>query len=1318
MKYYLTTIHPLSSRFIWSLLVVVSLSFIPSLSQAQDCDLACIGTLEAPSQVVLNQDCEINVTTDMVVQDLASCPGPKLLIVRDSLSNFIAEGIDLASFSGALYINRRLSVEITDQATGTICVAFIRIADNTAPTISSCPAVTVNCLDNTHPDVIGYPLVADNCDPELNFDFIDNFTIRDCLTDTAGVILRDWTISDDFGMEVSCTQTINIIRASSMDVTFPQNMTLSCDNPDADPAITGIPQLNGTTLMHGDLCGLSVGMADDTILICNTYMYRIERTWTVIEECTDFFEEVMQVILISDDEGPVMTCPNSASLVFSSNPGDCGATIALPTILATDNCSSIISYSLTSSYGATDFSAVSGVLPGMYTVQYQAVDECGNMSTCMADITVVDDVAPVAVCDDQMIISIPSGGYALLAAISIDEGSSDNCASPVFFKTKREDAASCDLANGDDSTQEGYQEWYDDRAIFCCEDVENGSVTVTLRVYETDPGVGPVDPNRETGNGDLVGHYTDCQSIISLYDATGPTFLSCPPSFTIECNDEQEFLEIYGSPLVSDNCGFTLDSTFTTSLSDCDVGTIVRTWTATDAYGSSSQCTQNISVQNNQALTENDIDWPEDYIFYECGSSTDIEDLPTAYQEPSINWDGCGSLAINHTDQAFNIVPGACYKVLRTWTVIDWCRFNTENPNGNEGRFVYVQEIKVLDTTDPEITCPDPVTVNVGVDCATAVVTLNLPTAEDCSTQINFTNNSTYAYNGGANASGVYPVGTTTVQFYANDGCTNNTSCTTTVTVSDTEAPNVACIVGLTATLMPTPDGGTMASIIAGSFIASSDDNCTPNEFLKFTINRPNDGTTGLPSATEVFFDCFDAGTEAVVQVWVQDLEGNHNYCTTVVTVQDPGNNCLGLTGEGMIAGGVLTENGQDVESVMINISGTDSDMIYTGIDGGFMFDDLSLGDDYSVVAQNNDNPLNGVTTFDLILIGKHILGTSFLNSPYKIIAADIDKSGHISTLDIIKLRKMILNIENEFPNGNTSWRFLDASYVFPDATNPFLGYFPEIYNINDLDGSEMHADFIGIKVGDVNGSATANSFSGGGVQDRSNELPLVLEVPNKTVEAGETIDIVFQANYMNEWMGYQFTLEYDPNAIEIEEILSGDLPNVYQEENFHLFSKESGLMTVIWNEYGESGHSGKSTLFTLQCTAKISGEIKDLVYLSSRLTKAEAYTQEGVASQVMLEFVDAEALETPVSTFELFQNRPNPWSNETIIPFQLDPGGAASLSVYDMAGKLVYQVANNYSEGYHEINISREDLPVIGLFYYTLESGAQKATRKMVLMD
>ena len=89
-----------------------------------------------------------------------------------------------------------------------------------------------------------------------------------------------------------------------------------------------------------------------------------------------------------------------------------------------------------------------------------------------------------------------------------------------------------------------------------------------------------------------------------------------------------------------------------------------------------------------------------------------------------------------------------------------------------------------------------------------------------------------------------------------------------------------------------------------------------------------------------------------------------------------------------------------------------------------------------------DDNPLNGVSTYDLVLISKHILGLAPLNSPYKMIAADANKNNSITTTDIVEFRKLILGIYNELPN-NTSWRFVDAEYAFPNPANPFQTYVP-----------------------------------------------------------------------------------------------------------------------------------------------------------------------------------------------------------------------------------------------------------------------------------
>ena len=166
---------------------------------------------------------------------------------------------------------------------------------------------------------------------------------------------------------------------------------------------------------------------------------------------------------------------------------------------------------------------------------------------------------------------------------------------------------------------------------------------------------------------------------------------------------------------------------------------------------------------------------------------------------------------------------------------------------------------------------------------------------------------------------------------------------------------------------------------------------------------------------------------------------------------------------------------------------------------GGFAFDNLPEQQNYIIRPEKDIDPLNGVTTFDLLMISKHILGTGTLDSPYKMIAADVNRSGTITTFDIVELRKLILYIDTAFQN-NTSWRFIDADYVFPDSVNPFSHVFPETYAVNGL-VQDVEKDFVAVKVGDVNSSARLQiPVSGSARQHPKTQL---IELVDQSMVAG-----------------------------------------------------------------------------------------------------------------------------------------------------------------------------------------------------------------------
>lgn len=85
---------------------------------------------------------------------------------------------------------------------------------------------------------------------------------------------------------------------------------------------------------------------------------------------------------------------------------------------------------------------------------------------------------------------------------------------------------------------------------------------------------------------------------------------------------------------------------------------------------------------------------------------------------------------------------------------------------------------------------------------------------------------------------------------------------------------------------------------------------------------------------------------------------------------------------------------------------------------------------------------------------------------------------------------------------------------------------------------------------------------------------------------------------------------------------------------------------------------------------------------------------------------------------YELYQNRPNPFADETIVAFLMPQSGTARLTVFDATGKLIYQYEAAFESGYNEVTIGKNELPVSGVLYYQLEAGAWKDTKKMILLD
>jgi hypothetical protein len=314
-------------------------------------------------------------------------------------------------------------------------------------------------------------------------------------------------------------------------------------------------------------------------------------------------------------------------------------------------------------------------------------------------------------------------------------------------------------------------------------------------------------------------------------------------------------------------------------------------------------------------------------------------------------------------------------------------------------------------------------------------------------------------------------------------------------------------------------------------------------------------------------------------------------------------------------------------------------------------------------------------------------------------IAADANKSNSITTFDIVELRKLILGINSVLPN-NTSWRFVDKSQVFANPSNPFAEVIKENISVGTAMSNLTDEDFVGVKIGDVNNTAVANSLM---VSDDRSVGTLLFDVNDRDLKAGEEFEVAFTASEKTQ--GYQMTLNL--NGLEVAEIVGSD--NV-TANNFGVFTAPAGASAKEGDALTVSIDGAES--FTVKFRAAKAGKLSEMMNVSSRITKAEGYSVTDGRLDVALRF-DGKTIAGV--GFELYQNQPNPFVNKTFVGFHLPEAATATLTVYDETGRAVFTQKGDFAKGYNAISLDRALLNTTGLLYYTLETATDSATKKMI---
>jgi len=1242
------------------------------------------------------------------------------------------------------------------------CAQVITVTDSQPPTLAGVPDVTVQC-DEVPP--LGSPTVSDNCDPNPTMSYLGEDIVDGQCPDSY-VILRSWALGDNCGNSTVFVQTITVQDTEAPVWTnVPADVTVECDDIPgvANPTATDVCD-NDVTIAYGGETRADGECGD---------LYTLTRTWTATDNC--FNSTVLtQTITVQDTTAPTWESALPADITV-----ECGQVPQPETLIAEDNCDDNVEVE----FGET---SAEGTCPVrlILTRTWVAYDNCSNSTVHTQTITVTDTTPPVADCVD-ITVELDQNGTATVGDDVVDGGSSDNCGAVQYalsqtafdcddlgsFTVQLTVTDGCGLTASCSATVTVDENippvWTTqpnelDRTVECG-DAAGLAAAQSLAPVATDNCDDDLVPVKTEGNFSPstncppVGTYTNSWTvtdasgntstvftqIITIADTTKPV-LTCPANLTLECDDEEKALAIttwLASATATDACAGALSvgndydgDSIPPLACDLSQGLTVH-FSVSDNCGNSAACSASIHVLDTEGPTINgDCDLISQYgnninaavyivgtsIGAECPEEADVNLV--AGQEISHDYEitvggvvvpgilGCLSdnctAPENLIARVVSVVKegDACIAEFEIrMVVLDAC--------GNQSADTIRYLIEVADNTAPTFTAPADVTVYVDDNCSADLSGTGNVTDENDNCQVNLEAVPSDVIVSIQGSSTEYVIERT---WTLTDGCGNSTIQVQYITVLDTIKPDFGC----PSSVEVAPNSAGCTYVVDGNHLDPDDptDNCG-TIVISYDLSGATD-STGTGSLDGM---AFNEGTTTVVWT-VSDGNGNSVTCSFTVVVTQ----CIQISGTLIWEGDDSDMTGVAQAMVALSGDGTDTDGP-TMPDGKYTLISGSGGNFVVTPTKTSPpaDPLNGVSVLDALLVQQYIVGLHTFPDGYKMIAADVNMSNAITTLDASIIRQAILGSSGAMAYFlNKPWRFVptkdDTPYSlgYDPGSNPFASPIPSTRVLSTVTADAIGEDFYGIKTGDVN--ATGNPQN-----KPENLVPLRLRMQDRTLESGQNIYVPVRMGAYDQLAGFQVAFDFDTDVLELISVEPISSPlGLSPASHFGLYKAAEGEIRSAWiDPYGQTIVE-EIPVFALRFAVKQSGaKLSEVFGMKPKAISPEAYNMDHEVAGIELQFYEEQTTSTfdplisDVPGMTLQQNRPNPFTDRTVIGFSLDQGCDAQLRILDASGRELYRIDNYYPAGKHEEVIYLRDLRATGVLYYQLHTPYGTLTRKMTAL-
>lgn len=421
----------------------------------------------------------------------------------------------------------------------------------------------------------------------------------------------------------------------------------------------------------------------------------------------------------------------------------------------------------------------------------------------------------------------------------------------------------------------------------------------------------------------------------------------------------------------------------------------------------------------------------------------------------------------------------------------------------------------------------------------------------------------------------------------------------------------------------------------------------------------------------------------------------------------------INLLSNVLVSGRVSNPLGLIIPTVTMRLSGGITDSLLTDVNGKYNFS-VYQQHNYTIAPNKNNDAVkaSGINVLDVLQIQAHILGSTLLNSAYKVIAADVNSDNAINIFDLLLIKRLILGIDTSFPGGKL-WAFVDSTQTFVNQNNPFPYNSSKSYT--NITSAQINQSFIGIKLGDVTQDWAPVA---GQNQPVTFHQPLQLYYDTTYLENSDSVRVRVRVRNFNNLTGMQFAMGFNTQSLKFTGIENRYLPLEYSQKY-----ADNGVVTFIWADPANQSKTlpDGTVLFDLVFQQQQHFDRED-INIQTSFTPPIAFNNDMESMGIIKTngVILRKQIVPLIVDKEKFMVNPNPTTGLVKVSITSKANKNIVLVVTDVLGRILIEQSATLAVGTNDVrlDLNKVHQRIAGNYFIRITGIDDKASKEIIVID